>query len=251
MNVSMKKEKDIGKMREAGRIAARILEKLAGEAAPGVPLKTFDEVAREEIEHAGVASAFLGHDDFPATVCVSVNDVAVHGAPGERELAEGDIVGIDFGVIYEGWYSDTAVTVPVGEVSKEAEKLLAVAKEALDRGIAAARAGAHIGDISAAIQSFVEAQGFETIRELTGHGIGRELHEDPHVPNYGSAGQGLKLKPGMVLAIEPIVSVSAKHVTKDSDGFGYKTDDGSLSAHFEHTVAITKGGTEVLTQTER
>jgi len=196
----------------------------------------------------GARPAFKGYRGYPYSLCTSVNSEVVHGMPSERELKEGDIVSLDFGVLHDGYYGDAAVTVPVGEISPAARRLLRVTEEALYRGISAARAGNRIGDISAAIQGHVEAAGFSVVRDLVGHGIGKSLHEDPQVPNYGSSGRGIELKPGMVFAIEPMVNEGTYRVDVLRDGWTVVTADGKLSAHFEHSVAVTENGPVILSR---
>jgi len=236
-------------MREAGRILAETLEVVVGQVRPGVIEKELDEIARLEFKKRGVVPTFLnyGQPPYPATVCVSVNDEIVHGIPGEREIADGDIVSVDIGCTYKGFVADMAVTVGVGAVSPQARRLIEVTREALWRGIAASRAGNRIGSIGASIQAYVEGEGFSVVREYVGHGVGRQMHEDPQVPNYGSPETGPILRPGMVIAIEPMVNVGDWRTRRDADNWTVLTMDGSLSAHFEHTLAITDGEAEVLT----
>jgi len=234
-------------LRRSCAIARNVLQAVAKKAAPGVALSELDALARRMLSEAEAVSAFEGYEHFPGVLCCSVNSLAVHGVPSAQKLQEGDIVGFDFGAVVNGWYSDTAVTVPVGRIAPEVGKLLDVAKEALRLGIAQAKAGNRVGDISYAIQQYVEKEGFQIIRDLAGHGVGRTLHESPQVPNFGELGSGPKLVEGMVLAIEPILSRSSQKVRRSADGFGYETDDGSLAAHFEHTVFVTRGEPEILT----
>jgi len=240
---------EIGLMREAGRILAETLELVVGQVRPGVIEKELDEIARREFKKRGVVPTFLnyGQPPYPATVCVSVNDEIVHGIPGEREIADGDIVSVDIGCTYKGFVADMAVTVGVGDVSPQARRLIEVTREALWRGIAASSAGNRIGSIGASIQAYVEGEGFSVVREYVGHGVGRQMHEDPQIPNYGSPETGPILRPGMVIAIEPMVNVGDWRTRRDADNWTVRTMDGSLSAHFEHTMAITDGEAEVLT----
>ncbi|OHA48945.1 MAG: type I methionyl aminopeptidase [Candidatus Terrybacteria bacterium RIFCSPHIGHO2_01_FULL_48_17] len=238
---------DIVAMRASGQTAARILKEVALRVQAGITPKELDRIARKEIESAKVKPAFLGYDKFPAVLCVSVNSVAVHGAPSDIEFCEGDVVGLDFGVIKNGWYSDLAITVGVGQISSEAQKLITVCKTALERAISVLKEGVSVGDISSTIQTYVEGNGFLVIRELVGHGIGKNLHELPHVPNFGKPGIGEVLEEGATIAIEPIISVSDEHVELDSDQFSWRTKKGSLAAHFEHTVVVTKEGADILT----
>lgn len=235
-------------MREAGALTARVLQEVAAMVKPGVKTRELDRKAEELVARYGVKAAFKGYRGYPASICVSVNEEVVHGIPGDRVLQEGDIVSLDFGVIYEGFYGDSAVTVPVGEISSEAQKLLKVTKEALEKGISQAQIGNRLSDISHAVQTHVEENGFAVVREYVGHGIGREMHEAPPVPNFGLPNRGPRLKVGMTLAIEPMVNVCTWEVKSLADGWTVVTKDGSLSAHFEHTVAITEDGPEILTK---
>ena len=249
MPIVVKSLDEIGLMREAGRILAETLELVVGQVRPGVIEKELDEIARREFKKRGVVPTFLnyGQPPYPATVCVSVNDEIVHGIPGEREIADGDIVSVDIGCTYKGFVADMAVTVGVGDVSPQARRLIEVTREALWRGIAASSAGNRIGSIGASIQAYVEGEGFSVVREYVGHGVGRQMHEDPQIPNYGSPETGPILRPGMVIAIEPMVNVGDWRTRRDADNWTVRTMDGSLSAHFEHTMAITDGEAEVLT----
>ncbi len=234
-------------MRRAGAVVAEMLARCSAAVRPGVTTADLDRVGAEVIAEHGARSSFLGYYGYPATICTSVNDEIVHGIPGPRRLREGDIVGIDVGAIVDGWHADAAVTVPVGRVKPEAAKLIRVTEEALRRGIAAARPGARLGDIGAAVQSYAEAEGFSVVRNYVGHGIGRAMHEPPQVPNYGSPGQGRPIGPGLCIAIEPMLNAGAHATRLQPDGWTVVTADGSLSAHFEHTVAVTAEGPVVLT----
>ena len=247
MPIILKSRDEIAIMREAGRIVAQVLQLLVECLRPGLVEKELDEIVRREFAKRKVAPTFLGYLGYPATVCVSVNDEIVHGIPSEREIMDGDIVSIDLGCTYKGFVADTAVTVGVGNIRPQAQRLIEVTREALERGIAAARAGGRLGGIGAAIQGFVEGQGFSVVREYVGHGVGRQMHEEPRVPNYGSPDSGPLLRPGMVLAIEPMVNAGDWHTKRDPDNWTVRTLDGSLSAHFEHTVAITDGEVATLT----
>lgn len=247
MPIVLKSRDEITIMREAGRILAETLAMLVDRLRPGLVEKELDEIVRRQFRRRGVVPTFLDYQGYPATVCVSVNDEIVHGIPGEREIMDGDVVSIDLGCTYKGFVADSAVTVGVGEVSSEAQRLIEVTRESLWRGIAAARGGAHLGEIGAAIQDFVEGQGYSVVREYVGHGVGRQMHEEPQVPNYGKPDSGPLLRPGMVLAIEPMVNVGGWRTKRDPDNWTVRTLDGSLSAHFEHTIAITDGEAEVLT----
>src|SRR5262245_47149196 len=219
---------------------------LGREIRPGVSTQRLDELAEAFIRDHGARPAFKGYRGFPASICPSINDEVVHGIPGARRLAEGDIVGMDVGVEKDGYFGDAAVTFAVGKVSEEARRLLEVTRAALLKGVAQAKAGNRVGDISHAIQSHVEAHGFTVVRSLVGHGIGRQMHEEPQVPNYGAPDRGPRLMAGQVLAIEPMVNVGAPEVVTQPDGWTVVTKDGSLSAHFEHTVAVGPDGPEIL-----
>lgn len=234
-------------MRQAGRIVAEVLQLLAEAVRPGVATKELDEIARREIKARGSIPSFEGYRGYPASLCVSVNDEVVHGIPGDRVLAEGDVVSLDLGAIYKGYQGDAALTVGIGQITPEAKRLIEATEEALKRGMAAARPGARLGDISAAIQSYVEAQGFSVVREYVGHGIGRNMHEEPQVPNFGQPGRGPSLRAGTTLALEPMVNVGDWRTRVGDNHWTVYTVDGSLSAHFEHTVAVTDNGPEVLT----
>jgi methionyl aminopeptidase len=246
--ITLKSERELAAMRKSCRIVAQILDDMAQMAKPGVSTGELDRFAESRCKELKVLPAFKGYHGFPATVCISVNDEVVHGIPSnKRILKDGDIVGLDFGVISDGWYGDSARTVAVGKVSPAARKLMDVTQEALNRGIAACREGNRVFDIGHAVQNYVESFGFSVVREFVGHGIGRALHEEPQVPNYGLKGKGLPLKAGMVLAIEPMINAGSHEVKVLDDGWTAVTADRSLSAHFEHTVAITPSGPEILT----
>ena len=237
---------EIDKLRKAGQLVAKTLRELGGAVRPGVTTSELDQLAESFIRDHGAEPAFKGYRGFPASICPSVNDEVVHGIPGSRLLREGDIVGMDVGVKLDGFYGDAALTFPVGEVSDEARRLLEVTREALMLGIAQARAGNRVGDISSAVQTCVEGHGYSVVRALVGHGIGREMHEEPAVPNFGPAGRGPRLMTGLVLAIEPMVNIGGFEVVTRSDGWTVATKDGTLSAHFEHTVAVGPEGPEIL-----
>ena len=249
MPIILKSRDEIAIMRDAGRIVAEVLQIIVERLRPGLVEKELDEIVRREFEKRKVIPVFLGYQGYPATVCVSVNDEIVHGIPGDREIADGDVVSIDLGCIHKGFVADSAVTAGVGNVSPEARRLIEVTREALNRGIGAARAGARLGQIGAAIQTYVEDEGFSVVREYVGHGVGRQMHEDPQVPNYvvGDAETGPVLKEGMVIAIEPMVNAGDWRTKRDPDNWTVRTLDGSLSAHFEHTLAVRDGEAEVLT----
>jgi methionyl aminopeptidase len=250
MPIIVKSRDEISIMREAGRHVAEVLQILVDALRPGIVEMELDEIVRREFKKRNVIPTFLGYGfdpPYPATVCISVNDVIVHGIPGKREIQEGDIVSIDLGCTHRGFVADSALTVGVGDIGEEKQKLIDVCKEAVWRGIGAARAGSRTGDIGFAIQSYVESQGYAIVREYVGHGVGRQMHEDPQIPNFGNPGQGIPLRSGMVIAIEPMVNVGTWQTKKDPDNWTVRTKDGSLSAHFEHTLAITDGEAEVLT----
>jgi len=247
MPIILKSRDEIAIMRDAGRIVAEVLQTLVERLRPGLVERELDEIVRKEFDKRKVIPVFLGYQGYPATVCVSVNDEIVHGIPGDREIADGDVVSIDLGCVYKGFVADSAVTAGVGSVSPEAGRLIEVTREALDRGIGAAREGARLGQIGAAIQAYVEGEGFSVVREYVGHGVGRQMHEDPQVPNYGDPETGPVLKEGMVIAIEPMVNAGDWRTKRDSDNWTVRTLDGSLSAHFEHTLAVRDGAAEVLT----
>ena len=237
---------EIDLMDEANRIVHRVLDGIAGLIAPGVTTRELDRFAEKIIRDAGAVPAFLNYKGYPASLCTSINDVIVHGIPGETALAEGDIVGIDCGVVYKGYYGDAARTFAVGRIDADAERLLRVTREALARAVEQARVGQRLSDVGHAVQAYVEEHGFSVVREFVGHGIGHSLHEDPQVPNFGEPGRGPRLKPGLVLAIEPMVNAGRPGVRVDADGWTARTEDGSLSAHFEFSVAITEAGPRVL-----
>ena len=236
-------------MREAGRVVGQTLQILKDAVQPGLVVKELDKLVRKEYAKRGVVPTFLGYAEppYPATVCVSVNEELVHGIPGGRVIKEGDIVSIDLGATYKGFVGDSALTFGVGEITAEAQRLIEVTEESLWRGIRAARAGVRLGVVSNTIGEYIESQGFGVVREFVGHGVGREMHEEPQVPNFGPADRGPILRKGMVLALEPMVTVGDWHTKKHEDGWTISTRDGSLCAHFEHTIAITDGDAEVLT----
>ena len=240
-------QSEIDKLRRVNQLVARILAELRQVVVQGITTTDIDELAERRVREAGAEPAFKGYHGYPATVCASVNEQVVHGIPSNRPLVTGDIVSIDMGAKLDGFYGDCAVTVPVGTVSPEATELLRVTEEALFRGIDAVRPGARVSDIGAAVQQHVEAQGFSVVREFVGHGIGTSLHEEPQVANYGPAGHGPRLSEGMVIAIEPMVNAGRPAVKVLSDGWTAVTKDKSLSAHFEHTVVVTREACEILT----
>ncbi|MBK7550667.1 MAG: type I methionyl aminopeptidase [Syntrophaceae bacterium] len=246
--IILKSRREIEKMKKSNALVAAILEELRKKIKPGVKTIELDRLSEEMALKKGARPAFKGYRGYPYSLCTSVNSEVVHGMPSERELKEGDIISLDFGILHGGYYGDAAVTVPVGQITPAAKRLLAVTEEALYRGIAEARAGNRIGDISAAIQGHAEAAGFSVVWDLVGHGIGRSLHEDPQVPNYGTSGRGIELKTGMVFAIEPMVNEGTYRVDVLRDGWTVVTADGKLSAHFEHSVAITENGPVILSR---
>ncbi|MDE2180104.1 MAG: type I methionyl aminopeptidase [candidate division NC10 bacterium] len=238
---------EIDLMRKSSRIVAETLERLTGLIEPGLTTLELDRYAEDYILRRGGKPAFKGYRGYPYTLCASVNEQVVHAFPSARRLEDGDIVSLDLGVVVDGYYGDAAVTVPVGQVSEEARRLMAATREALSRAILAVRSGNHLSDISHAVQSAIEAQGFSVVRLFVGHGIGRSLHEEPQIPNFGPPAQGPVLKPGLVLAIEPMANAGGPDVMILDDRWTAVTCDRSLSAHFEHTVAITENGVQVLT----
>jgi methionyl aminopeptidase len=244
--IVLKTPGEIKLMDEANRIVHRVLDEVGSRIAPGVTPRELDRIAEQVIRSSGGAPAFLHYRGFPATLCISLNDVVVHGIPNTVPLEDGDIVGIDCGVLYKGYYGDAARTFAVGRVPQEAERLLQVTREALLLAVEVVRPGAHLGDIGFAVQSHAEKHGFSVVRNFSGHGIGTSLHEDPEVPNFGKPGKDKRLKPGMVLAIEPMVNAGTEGVKMDPDGWTARTADGSLSAHFEFSVAVTPQGSRVL-----
>jgi methionyl aminopeptidase len=252
MELELKSKDDLERMRRAGQIVAEVLQRLRAEAKPGVTTLDLDRIAEEMTRKRGAVPAFKGYRVgtrvFPASLCVSINEEVVHGIPASRALKDGDIVGLDFGVVVEGYYGDAAVTVPVGKITAQAQHLLDATRESLWEGIRTIKVGSRLGDLSHAIQRYAESAGLSVVREFVGHGIGRRLHEEPQVPNFGEPGRGRLLREGMVLAIEPMLNLGEPGVLVKDDGWTAVTRDGSLSAHFEHSVAITADGPVVLTQ---
>jgi methionyl aminopeptidase len=245
--ITLKTPEQLDKMAASGDILVRCLKMLAAKARPGITTEELDAAAEKFIRSQGATPAFKGFRGFPGSICASPNSMVVHGIPGAYELKRGDILSIDVGVINDGWVSDAAITVPVGSIDPQAQQLLDVTKASLFAGAEQMRPGNHLGDIGAAIQGAVEREGMAIIRTLVGHGIGREMHEEPQVPNFGEPGQGPELEEGMVLAIEPMVNVGSPLVRMDDDGWSVFSEDGSLAAHFEFTVAVTAEGPRVLT----
>ena len=246
--IVIKSRNEIKKMRRAGRMVAEILQMLRERVQPGITTLELDRLAEKQCIKWKARPAFKGYGGFPFTICASPNNQVVHGFSNSKPLLDGDIISIDFGLIIDGFFGDSAITVPVGEISQETQRLLQVTKESLECGIAAAVSGGHLSDISNAVQTRVERDGFSVVRDFVGHGIGRQLHEDPQVPNYGIPGRGPLLKPGMTIAIEPMVNIGVPEVKVLEDGWTAVTADGQLSAHFEHTIALTENGPEILTR---
>ncbi|HHX43002.1 MAG TPA: type I methionyl aminopeptidase [Chloroflexi bacterium] len=245
--VTTRTPEELERMRGAGAIVARVLAETSAAVRPGITTEELDRIAARIIRSMGGTPSFLGYHGYPATICTSVNEEIVHGIPGKRVLREGDVISIDAGAIWQGYQGDAAVTVAVGQVSPEAERLMQVTRQALEAGIAAARAGQRLGDVSHAIEMVARAAGFEVVREYGGHGIGRAMHEEPRILNWGPPGRGLRLRPGMTLALEPMLTLGDYRTRQLDDGWTVITADLSLAAHFEHTIAITENGAEVLT----
>lgn len=246
--IVLKSAKDLDKMREAGRILARVMNKVKEVIRVGISTAEIDNLARNFIKQENAIPAFLGYRGYPAAICTSVNEEVVHAIPGKRNLLEGDIISLDLGIKYEDFFSDIAVTVGMGKIDSRAKKLIQVTMDSLKEGIKAAKPGNHVGDISSVIQRYIEGNSFSVVRQFVGHGIGRNLHEEPELPNFGRQGNGDILRPGMVIAIEPMVNMGTWECKILNDGWTAVTKDNSLSAHFEHTVAITEQGPEVLTK---
>jgi len=244
---SIKSASELEAMRKAGQVVARMIAAIKEAVEPGITTKQLDTVAAKELKRQGAKPAFLGYMGFPATICTSVNEQIVHGIPGDRVLKEGDLVKVDVGAVVDGLYGDSAMTLPVGQVSAEAMRLIETTKNSLDAAIEVVKPGNRLGDIGAAVQEYAESRGYGVVREYVGHGIGRNLHEEPQIPNYGVAGRGALLHAGMVIAVEPMVNVGTWRTQALEDGWTVVTADGKLSAHFEHTMAIGEHGAEVLT----
>ena len=245
--IDIKTEVEIAKIRAGGERLAAIMEKIKEAVKPGVTTQELDDLAEKLATQHQAKPSFRDYNGFPAGLCVSVNEELVHGLPSSREIKEGDIVGLDFGLLYQGFYTDMAVTIGVGKVSPEAQKLMSVTAESLQLGIDQIKPGNHIGDISAAIQRHAESHNYGVVRNLTGHGVGRKVHEPPQIPDFGNPGDGPELEAGMVLAIEPMLSLGGHETKLAADGWTFKMKDNSLSAHFEHTVVVTEDGYEILT----
>lgn len=248
IGIIVKSPQELAIMREVGRIVAAVIGVLAEGVRPGIKTAELDEIAVHELGKRGAVSSFKDYRGFPASICTSVNEEVVHGIPGNRMLDHGDIISLDVGAVLDGFHGDAAVTLGVGRIGFEARGIIEAAKGALMEGIAAARSGARLGDVSAAIQSYSESKGFSTVREYVGHGIGRDLHEDPQVPNFGNAGEGPLLQKGMTMALEPMLNAGIWQTRVAENGWTVITADGKLSAHFEHTIAIAEDAPEILTQ---
>jgi methionyl aminopeptidase len=248
MAINIKSEREIAFMRQAGKIVAKVLLILVESVKPGIKTKELDVIAEREIKRLGGIPSFKGYKGYPASLCVSVNDEIVHGIPGDRVLKDGDIVSLDLGAIYQGYQGDAARTVGIGNISPQAQALIRATEGALQSGIKMARDSNRLGDISAAVQRYAESRGFSVVREYTGHGIGRQMHEDPLIPNFGNPGTGPVLKKGMALAIEPMLNVGDWRTKIDKNKWTVYTEDGSLSAHFENTVIITDNEPEITTE---
>jgi len=247
--VVLKSASEIEKMRRAGRVVREVLELVRSKVKPGVTTYDLEKAAEERLKELGIKPAFKGYHGYPCALCTSINSEVVHGIPSpKRVLKNGDIVSIDFGVVADGYYGDAAITVPVGTIDPQSARLLRATEESLEAAIRAVRPGATLGDIGATVQAVVEGEGFSVVRDFVGHGIGVQMHEDPQIPNFGEAGRGMKLKEGMVLAIEPMVNAGGPDVMVLEDGWTAVATDGSMSAHFEHTVAVTATGARILTE---
>jgi len=246
-SIELKTMEEVELMRQAGRIAAQALKAVKEAVRPGVTTDDLDQVAHRFIRGRGAIPTFVGYRGYPKTICTSINEEVVHGIPGSRVLKEGDIISVDVGATWKGFVGDTAETFPVGSISSESQKLVDVTRESLARAIIAAKVGARLGDVSWAVQSYVESQGFSVVRDFVGHGVGRQMHEEPAVPNFGEPGTGLRLSEGLVIAIEPMVNLGSHQVDVQPDGWTVVTSDGKRSAHFEHTVAVLSEGCRILT----
>ena len=245
--ITIKSRREFAKMQIAGATVAAVLEAVRQAAVPGVTLLELDEIGARVISNRGCTASFLGYNGYPRSLCLSPNDVIVHGIPTDYRLKEGDILSVDAGAIFEGFHGDAAFTMPIGAVEPAAQKLIEVTEQALWAGIGSVHKGNHVGDIGAAVAAVGEAHGFGIVEEYVGHGIGRQMHEEPQVPNYGTPGRGLKLRTGMALCIEPMFNLGTRHTRVDADGWTVRTEDGSLSAHFEHTICVTPDGVQVFT----
>lgn len=249
--IKLKSDEEVALLRVSGRVAAEVLARLSREVRAGITTEELDGIGEKHIRDRGAEPVFIGYRGYRHATCISVNEEVVHGVPGKKVLQEGDLVSLDVGVKIGGYIGDIAATFPIGKIAGKAEKLLRTGKEALQSAIRQARPGKHLGDISFAIQRLAEKNGFSVVRDLYGHGVGTDLHEDPLIPNYGQPGEGPELRPGMVLAIEPMLNVGGWRIKTLSDGWTVVTEDGSLSCHFEHTVLVTEGDPEILTRLRR
>jgi methionyl aminopeptidase len=248
--ITIKSRREFAKMQVAGAAVAAVLKAVREAAAPGVTLLELDEIGARIIADRGCTPSFLGYNGYPRNLCLSPNDAIVHGIPTGYRLEEGDILSVDAGAIYQGFHGDAAFTMAIGAVESAAENLIEITEQALWAGISSVHKGNHVGDIGAAVAAVGEAHGFGIVEEYVGHGIGRQMHEEPQVPNYGTPGRGLKLRTGMALCIEPMFNLGTRHTKVDADGWTVRTEDGSLSAHFEHTVCVTPDGVQVFTAAE-
>jgi methionyl aminopeptidase len=248
--ISIKSPKDFAKMAVAGRVVAKVHEEVRSAAVPGATMLELDRIAEKVIRSEGCVPSFLGYHGFPGSICASPNDVIVHGIPGDYRLREGDIISVDAGAIFEGYHGDAAFTMPVGEVSPAAQRLIDATEEGMWEGISKVRHGARVGDIGAAVEAIGNKHGYGVVREYVGHGIGRQMHEEPQIPNYGVAGKGMKLRTGMAVCIEPMFNIGGRETKVDDDNWTVRTADGTLSAHWEHTVCITPDGVVVTTVAE-
>ena len=246
--VEIKNSQEVDKLRAAAKVVAKTLALLKKEIRVGISTEQLDKIARKKIEDEGAKPGFLGYRGYPATVCVSINEEVVHGIPSKRIIKNGDIVSFDVGAIVDGFYGDAAITVPVGKVKPEYLKLIDVTRSSLNKALAVIKEGVHLGDVSYAVQEFVEKEGMSVVKEFTGHGIGRRLHEDPSIPNFGTVGKGLILRSGMTLAIEPMVCLGKGDITVLKDGWTAVSSDGSYAAHFEHDICVTDSGCEILSK---
>ncbi len=246
--VRIYKEKEIETLRQSGKILFLIIKELKRQVRPGLTTKYLDKVANDLVLSYGGQASFKGFENYPTGLCTSINEEIVHAVPNNRQLKQGDILSLDYGVRYKGYCTDMAITIPVGKTNNQIKKLIQITKKALNAGIKNAKPGNHIGDISWSIQNKIEKNNFSVIKQLIGHGVGKDVHEEPQIPNFGSPGQGIELKKGMVFALEPMASIGDWQIEQTEDGFGYRTKDRSLSAHFEHTILITSKGSEILTK---
>lgn len=246
--ITLKNKTEIAIMRQTGSLAAKILKTIQEKSKPGITTQALDDMASNMIEKAGAKPSFKGFGGYPSTLCISINSEVVHGIPGSRRLEVGDIVGVDIGIFLKGYHVDTAITFGVEKISDEAQKLIETTKLSLENSLKLIRPGIHLGDVQAEIQKTIENKGFSVIKDLSGHGVGKNLQEEPAIPNYGRAGMGIILEKGMTLAIEPMVAAGDWHVRVKADGWTVEMVDGSLAAHFEHTIAVTDDGYEILTQ---